>query len=127
MYAFLVDFVLGVVLKFGHRGASAFIDVVKIKGTLLYLELVRDVRLLGLSLLTSFLFLIMFAIGLLVIPVCLIFLSGMTESQQFWSVLGYGLLYLLVPIIGIRRNLSEKRWMKITGASSLVDTVLKDD
>ncbi len=61
-----------------------------------------------------------FGAGLVLVPVALLFYAPWEPATKAIVGISIGALYVIVPAIALSILLSEKRWMRLTGASALL-------
>lgn len=96
----------------------------KVQAAIFYLEGIKGVRRVILQMVLLVFLITLIGAGLVLVPLAL--LLFMPWSPQTKAIVGLliGLLYLLVPLVALIPLLSEKRWMKITGAQDVLKKLL---
>ena len=103
---------------------STYLDpslkMLKLRAAIYYLEGVMGARRI-LVLICLLVFVItLIGAGLVIIPLALLLFTSWEPSTKALVGVIIGAIYLLVPVITLISLLSEKRWMRLTGATDLL-------
>lgn len=97
-----------------------FLKVLKLRAAIYYLEAVKGAhRILILICLLVFVITLVGA-GLVIVPLALLLFMPWEPTTKAVVGIIIGSIYLLVPAIGLISLLSEKRWMRLTGATDVL-------
>ena len=109
----LIELVMETVLRPSLR-------IAKVRAAMTYLEGVKSARTVVIVICLVFLCGVIVAGGAVLIPLALcIFMPWQPQTKALVAA-SVGVVYLVVPLLVVSSLLSEKRWMRITGASELV-------
>ncbi len=98
--------------------------IIKLRAAIFYLEGVKGAhRILILICLLVFVITLIGA-GLVLIPLALIMFMPWEPTTKAIVGIVIGVIYLLIPAAALVPLLSEKRWMKLTGASDLLKKIV---
>jgi hypothetical protein len=113
----LADSTVGLVRQYQKKS----MEFVKIQAAALYIQGIKSARNLCLTLsLVVFLFSLA-AVGLVAVSLTLVLMIPMPLAAKITGVLLLGVLYVGGPAIAVFRILSDKNWMKFTGAADLLE------
>lgn len=109
-------------LKLAYVGSS--VRMLKIRGAIYYLEGVKSTyRALIQVCLVAFLITLVGA-GLVLIPLALFIFMPWEPATKAVVGIVIGSVYMIVAGVGLISLLSEKRWMRLTGASEILHKLL---
>lgn len=114
----LLDKVLGLTL-------GKVFAVLKIRGALLYVDVIKKARLVTLLACLLILCVVVLACGFLLVPIALCLFMPWAPETKAIVALSFGVAYVIVPLIAVLILLSKKRWMKMSRASQLLKAALK--
>lgn len=94
--------------------------LLKLRAAIYYLEGVKTARRILLLLCLLVFLIILIGAGLVILPLALLIFMPWEPSTK--AIVGslIGAIYLLVPLAALATLLSERRWMKLTGASDIL-------
>jgi len=106
---------------------SAYIEpslrVLKLRAAIYYLEAVRRAhRILILATVLVFVITLIGA-GLVMVPMALLLFMPWDPATKAVVGIAIGALYLILPVVSLITLLSEKRWMRLTGATDVLRKV----
>lgn len=103
---------------------STYLDpalrIVKLRAAIWYLEGIKGARRLLILVCLLVFVITLIGAGLVVLPLALLLFMPWEPTTKAIVGVGIGALYLLVPAIALFSLLSEKRWMRITGATEVL-------
>ncbi len=126
MFAKITELLVSVTWGLFKQHQEKAFQILKVKAAAWYVENVRFVREQAIAFSFAFLALLMLAVGLIAIPVAIIFVVPWEISSKVVAILVVGLLYLAIPGLYLKYFFSEKRWMKLTKADKFVESVLEN-
>ena len=104
---------------------DASVALVKIEAAIVSLNIIKGTRRVAILACLLVFCVIVFACGLLSIPIALcLFMPWAPETKAIVAV-GFGAAYVLVPLIAAMVRLSGRRWMKASKADQLLKEALK--
>lgn len=98
---------------------------VKIQGAIGYVNLVKHTRHLTMAFCLLVFCGVVFAFGLLMIPVALCLFMPWTPETKAIVGVSFGAAYIIIPLIVMMALFSEKRWMKGSKADEIMKEALK--
>jgi hypothetical protein len=104
---------------------DASVALCKIHAAIAYLNLVKGIRSLTMLLCLLVLCVVIFACGLLIIPVALCLFMPWAPHTKAIVAASFGAAYLVVPLIVAMALFSRKRWAKVFKADKLLKEALK--
>ncbi len=120
-------FMTGAVWLF-NKYRQTSLDLIKLEAAIGYVKGVRSARQAFLALLAAILGIGLLAAGFVILHIGLGMLFYLA-FQSWWAVgigmLVLGLIYILVPLLIIRRLCAEKTWMQFFKADKIVEQVTK--
>ncbi len=105
------------------RYRRTLMQLVRIRGTMAYVEVVQVVRRISMILVVATACVGLLAVGFVFLHVALLMAVDWTVKQKALFLLIAGLVYMGVPLAALRYYLSEKYWMEVTNAETLIDCV----
>jgi hypothetical protein len=69
--------------------------------------------------------LVLLATGLVLIPIALCLYMPWAPETKAIVAISFGFVYMVVALLVMLDSFSQKRWMKVSGANELVDSVLE--
>jgi hypothetical protein len=114
----VVNQVLGLTL------GKAF-GALKIRAAMLYVNVVKKTRLVALLACLLILSVVVLACGFLLIPIALCLFMPWAPEIKAIVAISFGAAYIIIPIIVVMSLLSQRRWMKMSHAASLLKEALK--
>ncbi|HTP42120.1 MAG TPA: hypothetical protein VML36_06835 [Nitrospiria bacterium] len=104
---------------------SHYLSRVKLQGAIYYAEAVLGVRALFLLFCLAAVCIVVFASGLLLIPVALCFYMPWPSDVKAVVAMLFGVGYALGALVVLAAICSEKRWLKVSGAKALMTRAVK--
>lgn len=101
------------------------LQLLKIEAVKCYLQGVRMTRLAVLSLMRMLGLIVLIGVGMLLIHACAFILLPWSEEGKAVMGLCLGVAYVVIGVLALRGEMSEKTWMKTSGAAQLLDDVMK--
>lgn len=97
----------------------------KAQAAIVYLEGIKGTRRILILFCLMVFIITLVGAGFVLIPVALLLFT--TWQPQTKAIVGVaiGAVYLLIPLVGVFFVLSEKRWMKVTGARKTVEKLIE--
>lgn len=117
----IFDVILGVVTK---AYLEPSLELAKVKGAIYYLQAIKAARRVVILICLLLFVVTMIGAGLVLIPLALILWAPWPLETKVIVGVVVGGLYLFVPVISIAILLSQKRWMRMTGADAIVRDIL---
>ncbi len=103
----------------------SLLDLVKIRAAVGYVNGVKVTRQLFMLWCALVFCLVLLAIGLALIPIALcLFMPWSAETKAIVAI-SFALVYIIVPLILLLTIFSQKRWMRISKANELVNSILE--
>ncbi|NMC43426.1 MAG: hypothetical protein GYA46_05860 [candidate division Zixibacteria bacterium] len=103
---------------------STYLDpalrIIKLRAAIWYLEGIKGARRLLILVCLLVFVITLIGAGLVVLPLALLLFMPWEPTTKAIVGVGIGALYLLVPAVALFSLLSEKRWMRITGATEVL-------
>jgi len=103
---------------------STYLDpalrIIKLRAAIWYLEGIKGARRLLILVCLLVFVITLIGAGLVVLPLALLLFMPWEPTTKAIVVVGICELYLLVPAVALFSLLSEKRWMRITGATEVL-------
>jgi hypothetical protein len=96
------------------------IKMLKVRAAIYYLEGVKGARRILILICLLVFVITLIGAGLVMIPLALLFFMPWEPATKAIVGIIIGAIYLLAPAIALISLLSEKRWMRITGASDIL-------
>ena len=103
---------------------KSVLELAKIRAAVCYVNGVKVTRRLLILWCMLVFCLVLLAIGLALIPIALCLYMPWSSETKAIVAISFGLVYIVVPLIVMINVFSQKRWMRISGASELVDSLL---
>jgi xanthine/uracil permease len=101
------------------------IAIVKIQSAIVYLNIVKDFRRMSMLLCLLVFGVVVLACGFLLIPIALcLFMPWAPETKAIVAA-GFGVAYVVIPLIVVMALFTERRWMKASKADKLLKEVFK--
>lgn len=100
------------------------IQILKVRAAILYLEGVKSARQILILICLLVFVITLIGAGLVLIPLALLLFMPWAPETKAIVGLVIGFLYLLIPSVALISLLSEKRWMKLTGANNVLKKLL---
>lgn len=96
------------------------LKMLKLRAAIYYLEGVKGARRILILICLLVFAITLIGASLVIIPLALLIFMPWEPTTKATVGIIIGAVYLLVPVIALMTLLSEKRWMRITGASDLL-------
>jgi hypothetical protein len=96
------------------------IKMLKVRAAIYYLEGVKGARRILILICLLVFVITLIGAGLVLVPLALLFFMPWEPATKAIVGIIIGAIYLLAPAIALISLLSEKRWMRITGASDIL-------
>ena len=116
----MMGFIKGILFALAGRYVQTAIDVVKVEVAIAIIKAIGGARKLFMLLSVWIFLLTLVAVGLAMIPVALCVFMPWEPTTKAIAGISLGAIYLLAPVIVLNILLSEKRWMRMTGATALL-------
>ncbi|MBK7142091.1 MAG: hypothetical protein IPH75_08430 [bacterium] len=100
------------------------IQILKVRAAIYYLEGVKSARQILILICLLVFVITLIGAGLVLIPLALLLFMPWAPETKAIVGLVIGFLYLLIPSVALISLLSEKRWMKLTGANDMLKKLL---
>lgn len=123
MTRFIKGLLVAVIMKLVTAYQTVSLDMVKIKGVSWYIQGVSKARLAFLAIIHVSVFVILLAAGLVLAPVSIVLLLPYALKIRLALLAALGVVYIVVPLLVLRFASSEKFWLKISGASDMLDEI----
>lgn len=101
------------------------IRMLKLRAAIYYLEGIKSARRVLLLLCLLIFVITLIGAGLVLVPIALLLFMPWDPQTKAIVGLAIGLVYLLVPAIALISLLSEKRWMRLTGANEILKKLVE--
>ena len=96
------------------------LKMVKLRAAIYYLEGVKGARRILILICLLVFVITLIGAGLVLVPLALLFFMPWEPATKAVVGIIIGAIYLLVPAVALMSLLSEKRWMRVTGASDIL-------
>lgn len=96
------------------------LKMLKLRAAIYYLEGVKGARRILILICLLVFVITLIGAGLVLVPLALLFFMPWEPATKAIVGIIIGAIYLLVPAVALMSLLSEKRWMRITGASDIL-------
>lgn len=124
----MVNNILRIIIDwFGKAYIDPSIRLAKVKAAIYYLQAIKAARGVVIGICLLLFVLTMIGAGLVLVPLALIMWAPWTNETKVIVGIIIGAVYVLVPVISAMVFLSQKRWMRMTGASTMLEDVCNPD
>jgi hypothetical protein len=96
------------------------LKMIKLRAAIYYLEGVKGARRILILICLLVFVITLIGAGLVMVPLALLFFMPWEPATKAIVGIIIGAIYLLVPAVALISLLSEKRWMRVTGASDIL-------
>ena len=107
---------------------SAYVEpslrFLKLRAAICYLEGVKGARRILILVCTLVFVITLICAGLVLVPVSMLLFMPWEPGTKALVGIVIGVVYLLVPAIALILLLSEKRWMRVTGATEVLSKLI---
>lgn len=111
--------------NFSQQLQSRVLTLAKIEIAKMYISGVMALRKAAMAFCLLFLCFMMLALGILAVPMALIYLSDWEQSTKLIVMASFGGVYILLPLAFVVSFLSESRWIKMSKVDELVAKITK--
>jgi len=121
----LAGFLREIIRRLIGSKVDASVSLLKIESAIVYLNFIKATRGLARLLCVLVISVVVFACGLVMIPVALCLFMPWSPETKAVVVVAFAAAYLVVSLVAIMVLFSEKRWMKVSRADRLVKEALE--
>lgn len=114
------SFIQGIIDWLRSTYLEPSIKMIKLRAAIYYLEGVKGARRILILICLLVFVITLIGAGLVMIPLALLFFMPWEPATKAIVGIIIGAIYLLVPAVALISLLSEKRWMRVTGASDIL-------
>ena len=123
----MIEFVRSFIRDLIESYIRTTLDLLKVEATIVYVNGVKTARRVIILLCLLIFCTIILACGFILIPIALCLYMPWTPETKATVAIIFGAVYVLIPVLVMSGLLSQKRWMKMTGANEMVKKALDKD